>query len=210
MSVSREGFGFMPDGTEVYKYVIENMNGCSAHVLTLGATLQSVYAEDAAGELRDVVLGFDTVEDYLTKSNYQGATVGPYCNRIGGASVDINGKHYELTANEKGVTNLHAAGEFSYRVWRATVVDADAVEFDYVSPDGEGGFPGETKAKALFRLDAQNRLHIVYSAVSDRDTYLNMTNHAYFNLNGFGSGDILGHELCLNADAFTRSGRAHV
>ncbi|MBQ7689098.1 MAG: galactose mutarotase [Clostridia bacterium] len=203
MSVSREGFGFMPDGTEVYKYVIENMNGCSAHVLTLGATLQSVYAEDAAGELRDVVLGFDTVEDYLTKSNYQGATVGPYCNRIGGASVDINGKHYELTANEKGVTNLHAAGEFSYRVWRATVVDADAVEFDYVSPDGEGGFPGETKAKALFRLDAQNRLHIVYSAVSDRDTYLNMTNHAYFNLNGFGSGDILGHELCLNADAFT-------
>ena len=203
MSVIREHFGFMPDGTEVYKYIIENSNETSVHVLTLGATLNAIFAEDQNGELRDVLLGFDTVEDYLTKSNYQGATVGPYCNRIGGASLDIDGKHYELIANEKDVTNLHAAGEFSYRVWKAAVVDADAVEMTFLSPDGEGGFPGETRATATFRLTEDDRLIVKYEAVSSRKTYLNMTNHAYFNLNGYGSGGILDHTLQICADAIT-------
>ena len=203
MSVTRESFGFMPDGTEIFKYIIENRNEYSAHVLTLGATLQSFYAEDSAGELRDVVLGFDTVEDYLTKSNYQGATVGPYCNRIGGATIEIGGKKYELTPNEKGVTNLHAAGECSYRPWTATVVDADCVEFGFVSPDGEGGFPGETRITVRYKLGDDNRLSIRYGAVSSRDTYLNFTNHSYFHLHGFGAGTILNHTLRLNADAFT-------
>ncbi len=203
MSVRRETFGFMPDGTEVYKYIIENGKETRVDVLTLGATLNAIWAEDKNGELRDVLLGFDTVEDYLTKSNYQGATVGAYCNRIGGASIDINGKHYELIPNEKNVTNLHSAGEFSYRVWKAAVIDADAVEMTFLSPDGEGGFPGETRATATFRLSEDDRLLVKYEAVSTRDTYLNMTNHAYFNLNGYGSGEILNHTLRLCADAMT-------
>ena len=203
MSVTRESFGFMPDGTEIYKYIIENACGTQAHVLTLGATLQSFIINDKNGAPVDVLLGFDTVEDYLTKSNYQGATVGPYCNRIGGAAIDINGKHYELVANEKGVTNLHANGEFSYRPWKAIVPDADKVELTYVSPDGEGGFPGETTARATFVLDDDNRLSIKYYGVSTRDTYLNFTNHAYFNLNGYAAGDILNHTLRINADRFT-------
>ena len=203
MSVKRESFGFMPDGTEIYKYIIENENGMQVHVLTLGATLQSILFPDKDGVMTDILLGFDTVEDYLTKSNYQGATVGPYCNRIGGASIDICGKHYELVANEKGITNLHSNGEFSFRPWKAIVPDADRLELSYVSPDGEGGFPGETTVQVVFRLTKDNSLSIRYHGVSTRDTYLNFTNHAYFNLNGYASGDILGHTLRIDADRFT-------
>ena len=203
MSVKRESFGFMPDGTEIFEYVIENRAGTAVNVLTLGATLRSLTVAGRDGEPRDVLLGFDSVEDYLAKSNYQGATVGPYCNRIGGASLDIGGKHYELVANEKGVTSLHANGEFSFRPWKAIVPDADCVELTYVSPDGEGGFPGETTARVLFRLTQDNRLSIKYYGVSTRDTYMNFTNHAYFNLNGYASGDILGHTLRIDADRFT-------
>ena len=203
MSVKRENFGFMPDGTEIYKYIIENDCETQVHVLTLGATLQSLIFADRAGKPVDVLLGFDTVEDYLTKSNYQGATVGPYCNRIAGAAIEIGGKHYELVPNEKNVTNLHSNGEFSFRPWKAIIPDADCVEMTYVSPDGEGGFPGETTVKVLFRLTRDNKLSIRYSGVSTRDTYLNFTNHAYFNLNGYAAGDILGHTLRIDADRFT-------
>lgn len=203
MSVKRESFGFMPDGTEIYKYILENDAGTQVHVLTLGATLQSILFADKNGETRDLLLGFDTVEDYLTKSNYQGATVGPYCNRIAGAAIDIGEKHYELVANEKGVNNLHSNGEFSYRPWKAIVPDADRVELSYLSPDGEGGFPGETTVKVIFRLSQDNKLSIRYYGVSTRDTFLNFTNHAYFNLNGYASGDILGHTLRIDADRFT-------
>ena len=203
MSVTRESFGFMPDNTEIFKYIIENACGTEVHVITLGATLQSLLFADKNGVKRDVLLGFDTVEDYLEKSNYQGATVGPFCNRIGGAAIDIGGKHYELVANEKGVTSLHSNGEFSFRPWKAIVPDADCVELSYLSPDGEGGFPGETKVQVLFRLSQDNKLSIRYHGVSTRDTFLNFTNHAYFNLNGYDAGDILGHTLRLNADEFT-------
>lgn len=203
MAVERVSFGNMPDGREVYKYVITNDNEYSASVITLGATLQALYCEDAAGELRDVVLGFDSVEDYLEKSSNQGCTVGPYANRIGGASMDVNGKHYELAVNENGSTCLHSNGDFGFSLWSAIVVDSDAVEFSYTSPDGTNGFPGETTAKVTYRLDAKNALHITYDAVSTRDTYINLTNHSYFNLDGYDFRDILGHSLMIDSDFFT-------
>ena len=193
----------MPDGTEIYKYVIENASGASAHVLTLGATLQSLLVPDADGTLRDVALGFDTVADYLEKSDYQGATVGPFCNRIGGASMEIDGKTYPLVVNENGSTCLHSGGEFSFAVWTPIVTDADSVEFTYISPDGEGGFPGETLAKVTYRFTQDNRLELRYDAVSTRATYLNLTNHAYFNLKGYAAGDITDHTMQLFADRFT-------
>lgn len=203
MSVERVSFGFMPDETEIFKYIITNNNDYSVEILTLGATLNSFFAEDKNGEMRDVLLGFDTVEEYLEKSDYQGATVGPYCNRIGGAAIDINDKHYELVANENDVTCLHSGGEFSFAVWKAIVIDSDCIEMSYTSPDGQGGFPGEKNVKVIFSLKDDNKLTIKYSAVSTRDTYLNLTNHAYFNLNGYGSGDILSHKLFIDADNFT-------
>lgn len=202
MSVERESFGFMPDGKEIFKYIITNSAECSVHILTLGATVNAFYAEDKNGELRDVVLGYDTVEGYLRRDGYLGATVGPYCNRIGGAAVDINEKHYELVVNENDTTCLHSGGEFSFAVWDAIVPDADCVEMSYVSPDGEGGFPGETKVKVLFRFGEDNRLVIKYSAVSTRDTYINLTNHAYFNLKGYSKGDILDHCATVFADRY--------
>ncbi|MBQ7638535.1 MAG: galactose mutarotase [Clostridia bacterium] len=203
MSVTRESFGFMPDGTEIYKYILENGKGTQAHVLTLGATLQSFITSDKNGEMRDVLLGFDTVEDYLSKSNYQGATVGRYANRIGGASFEINGREYKLTPNEKNVTSLHSAGDFSYNAWKAIVPDADMVEMSYFSPDGSNGFPGNVDVKVVFRLTEDNKLSIKYRGISDKDTYLNFTNHSYFNLNGYSSGDVLSHYLKIDSPFIT-------
>jgi len=203
MSVIRESFGFMPDGTEIYKYILENGKGTQAHVLTLGATLQSLIFADKNGEKTDVLLGFDTVSDYLDKSNYQGATVGRYANRIGGASFEINGEKFKLTPNEKNVTSLHSAGDFSYTPWNAIVPDADMVEMSYVSPDGKDGFPGEVAVKVVFRLTEDNKLSIKYSGVSNKDTYMNFTNHSYFNLNGYAFGDILSHYLRIDSSYIT-------
>ena len=203
MSVERESFGIMPDGKEVFKYIITNNNEISAEILTLGATLCTFYAEDKNGELRDVLLGFDTLEEYLEKWDYQGATVGPVCNRIGGATINVGEKRYEVTANENGDTCLHSGGLFTNAVWNAIVTDADSVEFSLTVPDGSNGFPGEIKASVTYRLDDKNALHIKYDAVSTRDTYLNFTNHAYFNLDGVSDGDILGHSLMIDSDGLT-------
>lgn len=203
MSVERVFFGNMPDGREVYKYVITNSNECSAHILTLGATFCGFTMEDKNGEIQDVLLGFDTVEDYLERSDYQGVIVGPVCNRIGGASIDINGENYKLTANEKGITCLHSGGELGFSLWKAIVTDSDSVELSYVAADGSHGFPGEKEIKVVYKLTEDNAVHIKYEAVSTKDTYLNFTNHAYFNLNGYNNGDILSHTLTIEADRFT-------
>ncbi len=202
MSVERTLFGELK-GEPVYRYTITNNNENSVGIITLGATLQSIVLKDKNGEPWDILLGFDTVEGYMTLSNYQGATVGPVCNRIGGAKFTIGEKCYELVANEKGVNCLHSGGEFSYTLWKAVVVDADAVEFSYVSPDGVNGFPGETAVTVLFTFGDDDALHIRYRAVSTRDTFINLTNHAYFNLNGYDAGTILDHSMRINADAIT-------
>lgn len=203
MSVERVLFGNMPDGREVYKYIITNSNEYSAHILTLGATLCSFYAEDKNGEMQDVLLCFDNVKDHIELSDYQGVVVGPVCNRIGGASVDIGGVNYKLTANEKGKTCLHSGGELGLVIWKAIVTDSDSVEFSYTAADLSHGFPGEKDIKVIYRLTDDNSLHIKYEAVSTKDTYLNFTNHAYFNLNGYNNGDILSHILTIDADKIT-------
>lgn len=203
MSVERKEFGTMPDGRVVYRYVLRNSNESEVHILTLGATLHSFIVEDKNGKKTDVLLGFDTVEDYLEKSDYQGSTVGPVCNRIGNASFSIDDVEYKLTANEKKVTCLHSGGEYSFVVWDAMVVDSDTVEFSYTSPDGLNGFPGTIDNKVTFKFTEENKLVIKYSAVSDKDTFINLTNHAYFNLNGFDCGDILSHSLMIDADRVT-------
>ncbi len=203
MSVERVLFGEMPDGREVYKYIITNSNNYSAHILTLGATLNSFYAEDKDGQLRDVLLCFDNVKDHLELSDYQGVVVGPVCNRIGTASFELNGERYSLTANEKDMTCLHSGGELGFALWKAIVTDSDSVEFSYIMEDGSHGFPGKKNIKVVYRLDNDNALHINYEAVSDKETYLNFTNHAYFNLNGYANGDILSHTLVIDADCIT-------
>ena len=129
MSVERVLFGNMPDGREVYEYIITNSSEVSARVITLGATLRSFEMKDKDGIIRDVLLCFDNVKDCLELSDYQGVIVGPVCNRIGGASIEINGEKYPLTANEKGITCLHSGGELGLSLWKAIVTDSDSVEF---------------------------------------------------------------------------------
>ena len=203
MSVLRREFGTMPDGSPVYEYEMENRRGMRVTVLTLGATLRSIIVKDKDGQERDLLLGFDTVEDYLTRSDYQGAVVGPVANRIAGAELPLGSKTYELVKNEKDKLCLHSNGEYNAALWRALIPDADRLELTYVHPDGANGFPGEIKNTVTYTLTDNNELKIGYYAVSDRDTYLNLTNHAYFNLNGFDSGDVLDHVVRIDADAIT-------
>jgi len=203
MAVTSSSFGTMPDGREVKKYTIENKNGVKAGILTLGATLAQLFAPDRDGKFKDILLGFDTLEGYLTLWDYQGAVVGPCANRIGGASFSIDGVKYDVTPNEKGITCLHSAGEFNNAVWDAVQTDDNAVAFTYRSPDGVNGFPGNTDVRVLYTLTDDNSLSIKYEAVSDKKTPLNITNHAYFNLKGCDGGTILDHELTLSCSSLT-------
>lgn len=203
MAVTSSVFGVMPDSKEVKEYTIENRNGVKAVILTLGATLARLYAPDRNGEFKDILLGFDTLEGYLTLWDYQGAVVGPCANRIGGASFTVDGEKFNVTANEKGITCLHSAGEFNNAVWNAGQTGDNEVTFTYRSPDKTNGFPGNTDVSVTYILTDDNALHIKYEAVSDKKTPLNITNHAYFNLKGYDGGTILDHTLKLNCSAFT-------
>lgn len=203
MSVKTIPFGEKPNGEKVEKYIIENKNGVKAGILTLGATLADMIVKDKNSNERDVCLGFDNLGDYLTLWDYQGAVVGPCANRIGGASFEIDEKKYAVTANEKGITCLHSAGEFNNAVWNAKILNDKSVAFTYRSPDGVNGFPGNIDAKVTYTLSDNDELSIDYEAVSDKKTPINLTNHAYFNLNGYDGGDILSHTLKLNCSHFT-------
>ncbi len=203
MSILRRDFGAMPDGSPVYEYELENRSGLKVNILTLGATLRSIVIKDKTGVERDLLLGFDTVEDYLTRHDYQGVIVGPVANRIAKGELPIGTKTYELVKNEKDKLCLHSNAEYNTANWRALIADADRIEFTYVHPDGANGFPGEIRNTVSYTLTDDGELKIAYHAVSDRDTYLNLTNHAYFNLNGYDGGDVLGHIVRIDSDAIT-------
>ncbi len=194
-------FGETADGRQVDLYKLTNSSKTAVDIITYGAAINSICVADRNGEFADILKGFDTIEGHEKYSNYQGLTVGRYANRIADGEFELDGKTYELVKNEKGVTCLHGGGELSHAVWNAIITDDNSVELTYTSPDGAMGFPGKVDFKVVFTLHEDNGLEVKYSAVSDKKTVINMTNHAYFNLAG--KGDILGHELMINADAFT-------
>lgn len=186
----------------VASITLENANGMRVTLLSYGATIQSILVPDKDGRMTDVLLGYDRAADYEVNSGYLGACIGRNGNRIAGAAFCLNGRRYTLTANE-GKNQLHGGlCGFDKKIWSYTCRE-DSVEFTTVLADGEEGFPGRMEVAITFTLDDESGLHIDYRAVSDRDTVANFTNHAYFNLNGHGSGDILGHTLQLQASAFT-------
>ena len=193
----------MPDGREVYNYKIENRNGVSVDIITRGATLQSFCCPDKDGNTGDILLGYDDLQGHLENSGYLGQAVGQYANRICDGRFTLNGVEYNVTKNEKGKTSLHGGGEYSHALWTPIIVDDNELELTYESPDGKEGFPGNVKAKINYVLTDKNELEIHYEAVSDKDTVINFTNHAYFNLGTVEAGDILDHELMINADSFT-------
>lgn len=199
--IVKNSFGTTADGRNVDCYTLRNSSEMSVDILTYGATVNSIYVPDKNGSFADVLVGFDSLEGHEKYSDYQGMTVGRYANRIANGKFSIDGIEYNVEKNEKGITCLHGGAELSKAVWKAVIIDDNAVEMSYRSPDGSMGFPGNVDFKVTFTLHEDNALKIDYYAVSDKKTVINMTNHAYFNLAG--KGDILGHELMINADAYT-------
>lgn len=181
---------------------LENSNHMRVTLLSYGATIQSIVVPGRNGVLTDVLLGYETVKEYEENDGYLGACIGRNGNRIAGAAFTLNGQRFHLTANE-GKNQLHGGlCGFDKRLWNYNCRENN-VEFTTVLADGEEGYPGRLDVSITFTLTDDNALHIDYRAVSSADTVANFTNHAYFNLNGQGSGDVLGHLLQLNASAYT-------
>lgn len=195
-------FGVMPDGTSVELYTLR-AGALSCGVITFGGSLQSLRVPDQTGKPVDVLLGFDTLEPYLSHGKSFGALVGRYANRIGGARFSLNGKTYSLAANDHEVNHLHG-GRVGYnqRVWTAEEATDSSLTLSLFSPDGEEGYPGNLKVRVTYALTEEG-LTIRYQAECDRDTVCNLTNHAYFNLAGHDSGPVLDQTIQLLADFYT-------
>ena len=193
--------GRSESGQEAVLLTIQNNCGLSVTLCNFGARLIAIHAPDRDGKPADVCLGFDTLEDYQTRSGYLGATIGRWGNRIGGASFELNGKTYSLYANN-GKNTLHGGKVgFDKKFWDYEVLGRDSVRFTYVSPDMEEGFPGTLKTEVTYSVEDDGSLVIDYRAVSDQDTVVNLTNHVYFNLAG--KGTVHDHLLFVDADFVT-------
>ncbi len=190
-------FGTMPDGREVLAFTLRD-GPASATVLNLGGILQSLVVPDKHGTPTDVLLGYNTVAEYLQNGGYLGALIGRFGNRIGEGKLTVDGKFYQLFCNDRG-NHLHGGKEgFNKKIW-AHEVRGDELVLTYLSPDGEENYPGALKTEVTYTFrGGELRLH--YRAVSDKKTVLNLTNHAYFNLNGEGDGTVLDHLLQIDSD----------
>src|SRR6202047_633294 len=194
-TIRKQSFGKTASGEAIDLYSLSNKKGMEVSITNFGATIVTLRVPDRDGKTADVVLGFDTLEGYESGKSYFGATVGRYANRIGGGTFSIDGKTYTLPKNN-GNNTLHGGiVGFNKKVWKAREIagkDGAALELSYLSPDGEEGFPGNLSVKVVFTLPAdRNELKIDYTATTDKDTVLNLSNHSYFNLAGEGVGDIL-------------------
>lgn len=203
MSISTAVYGFTPNGDEVTKYIITNSKGNSVEFITYGATFLSAFVPDRNGNRADVLLGFDNMDGQVNLSDYQGQFVGRFANRLAGGKFTINGTAYQVDCNEDGVKSLHSSSEFSSANFTAEVLGENKIKFRHTSPDGTFGFPGTIKASVTYTFTDENEVIMEYYAVSDKATLINLTNHAYFNLGGCNSGDVLGHEIRFNSDYFT-------
>ena len=206
-TVERSQFGMLDDGRPVEALTLTNEAGVSVRIITLGAAIQSLLAPDADGRFADIVLGYDTPQEYLDKRQYFGASVGRYANRIAAGRFELDGEVFQLETND-GDNHLHGGHDgFDRQIWSVETVeegDSAAVTLSLHSPDGAGGYPGNLEARVTYALGDDNALTVTYEATTDAPTIVNLTNHAFFNLAGAGSGrSILDHELVLHADRFT-------
>ena len=206
VQMKKQPFGKTADGQAVDLYTLTNPNGLEAAITNYGGIVVRLKTPDRNGQLADVVLGFDTLDDYLKGHPYFGAIIGRYGNRIAKGRFQLNGVEYKLAVNN-GENHLHGGLKgFDKVVWNArdvSTAEAPALELTYTSKDGEEGYPGTLHVTVVYTLTPANELKIDYAATTDKDTIVNLTNHSYFNLAGQGEGDILGHELMINASRFT-------
>ena len=198
MSITRKYFG-RTDATEVYLYTLTNDRGLEVAITTYGGAITALKVPDRNGALGDIVLGFETLDEYVNNPRYFGALIGRHANRIALGKFSLNGVEYQVAQNN-GANHLHGGVKgFDKRVWNATE-GGDVLHLSYLSEDGEENYPGNLSASVDYSL-FENELRIEYRATTDKDTIVNLTNHSYFNLKG--EGTILDHELTLNAESFT-------
>jgi aldose 1-epimerase len=204
--VRKSPYGKMPDGTAVDQYVLTNATGMTAKIITYGGIITELTAADKAGKFEDVVLGCDSLEDYLAGHPYFGAITGRVANRIAKGKFTLDGKEYKLLVNN-GPNALHGGKRgFDKVVWQAAesrAPDGAAIVLSYKSPDGEEGYPGTLSVKVTYTLTNDNSLRIDYLATTDKATPVNLTNHSYFNLGGPKATSILEHEIMIAADSYT-------
>ncbi|MBQ5486362.1 MAG: galactose mutarotase [Bacteroidales bacterium] len=201
MKTDKQLWGVSPEGKEIFLYTIENGSGAFVRLCSVGAAIVSVAVPDKEGKLADVVLGYPQANDYFADGPCSGKCPGRYANRIAKGKFTLDGVEYTLPVNN-GPNHLHGGPQgFQNQVWDSRII-GDAVEFMYISEDGEAGYPGNLKVVAHYEWSEDNALELTFTAETDKATVVNLTNHAYFNLNGEGNGDILGHLLKLNAAVY--------
>lgn len=202
--ISRTDWGEL-DGKKVYLFTLTNTKGTSVKISNYGGTVTSFVTADKTGGKSDIIIGFDSLNNYLQKPPYFGALIGRYGNRIGNAKFTLDGKEYKLAAND-GKNTLHGGLKgFDKVVWDATVIDDSlpSLTLKYVSKDGEEGYPGNLQVTVQYTLTDDNALKIEYNAETDKATPVNLTNHSYFNLTGDVGSTILNHTLMIDADNYT-------
>jgi aldose 1-epimerase len=205
-NITQEPFGETEEGEAVDLYTLTNANGMEVKITNYGGIITSIVVPDRDGEMADVTLGFNTLDDYLAGHPYFGCITGRYANRIARGVVIIDGQMYRLPLNN-GENSLHGGEKgFDKFVWDAEEVQSEygtGLKLSRTSPDGEEGYPGNLMVEVTYSLTENNEIRIDYHATTDAPTVINLTNHAYFNLAGEGSGTIEGHELQINASNYT-------
>ena len=205
MTVEKQVMGKTPHDEVVHLVTLENANGLKVKIMTFGATITAVEVPDRNGKIENVTLYLDSLDDYVKGHPFFGSTVGRYANRIAKGKFTLDGKEYTLATNN-GENHLHGGVKgFDKAVWKAKPVRAEdsvGVTFTHTSPDGDEGYPGTLKATVTYSLSNDDDLRMEYSATTDKPTVVNLTNHAYWNLAGAGSGDVLDHDLMINADRY--------
>lgn len=205
LAISQEDFGKLPTGESIQKYTMTNANGMVVSVINYGGIITNLKVPDKNGKIEDVVLGFDSLEGYLTPAPYFGAIIGRYGNRIAQGKFNLDGTQYTLAQND-GQNHLHGGNKgFDKVVWEITKITnlhSVALQLHYLSEDMEEGYPGNLSTTVTYTLTNDNTLKVSYKATTDKKTIVNLTQHSYFNLSGDFSKDILEHEIAINADTF--------
>ena len=206
MSITKKEFGKLANGEKVYSYTLDNGKGLSAEILNYGGVVRTLCVTGKDGKAVDVVLGYDTIEDYVGRAGYYGALIGRNSNRISNSAFVINGKEYKINPNE-GNNNLHGGiVGFDKKIWDVIEDESTgepSVVLSLTSPDGDEGFPGSIDVTVTYTVTNNNSLVINYSAKSDEDTICNMTNHSYFNLSGHNSGQMIDQTLWMDSKFYT-------
>jgi len=205
MNIEKKSFGSTPDGKEVFMYTLKNHHGMEVDIISYGAIITAIRIPDRNNEPGDVVLGFDTLEEYLGEHPYFGAMVGRVCNRVARSRFELDGRIFHITANE-GANQLHGGDKgFDKQVWTTyshKTPEQVSLILGYESADGEEGYPGALLVEVEYSLNDKNELGISCRAKTDKPTHVNLCNHSYFNLNSC-NGTVHGHELMISADKIT-------